>query len=32
MVMAKMRENVSQLEEIYNNKVADTDKPTQPAK
>jgi len=32
MVMAKMRENVSQLEEIYNNKVADTDKPTNPAK
>lgn len=32
MVMAKMRDNASQLEEVYNNRVPDTDKPTQPAK
>ena len=32
MVMGKMRENTSQLEEVYNNRVPDTDKPTQPAR
>lgn len=32
MVMAKMRENVSQLEEVYNNQVADTDRPQTPSK
>lgn len=32
MVMQLMRDNVSQLEEVYNNRVPDTDKPTQPAK
>lgn len=31
-VMQLMRDNVSQLEEVYNNRVPDTDKPTPPAK
>jgi hypothetical protein len=32
MVLQMMRDQASQIEEIYNNRVADTDKPTQPAK
>jgi hypothetical protein len=32
MVMQMMREQSSQIEEVYNNRVPDTDKPTQPAK
>lgn len=31
-VMAKMRENASQLEEVYNNQVADSDRPQKPSK
>jgi hypothetical protein len=32
MVMQMMRDQSSQIEEVYNNRVPDTDKPTQPAK
>lgn len=32
LVMQKMRENGMQVQEVYNNGVADTDKPTNPAK
>ena len=32
MVLQMMRDQASTIEEIYNNRVADTDKPTQPAK